>query len=67
MNETVSKEIKKEFMNEFDKLKKKSDDETRGVLVLLCTAFILSLVFLSIGGYITYKNYIKNDIAEKGD
>ena len=67
MNETVSKEIKKEFMNEYNKLKKKSDNETRGVLALLCTAFILSLVFLSIGGYITYQNYIKNNNVEKGD
>ena len=67
MNETVSKEIKKEFMEEYDKLKRKSDNETRGVLTLLCTAFILSLIFISIGGYITYKQYIKNNVVEKGD
>ena len=67
MNETVSKKIKKEFMQEYDKLKKKSDDETRGVLALLCTAFILSLIFISIGGYLTYRNYINNNTVEKGD
>ena len=67
MNETISKEIKKEFMTEYDKLKKKSDNETKGVLTLLCVAFILSLVFLSIGGYLTYQNYMRNNIVEKGD
>ena len=67
MNEKVSKEIKKEFMNEYDKLKKKSDNETRSVLTLLCIAFVLSLLFISIGGYLTYQNYMKNNVAEKGD
>ncbi len=65
MNESISKEIKKDFMKEYDKLKKKSDDETKGVLALLCTAFILSLVFISIGGYLTYQSYQRNNTEER--
>ena len=69
MNETISKEIKKEFLTEYDKLKKKSDNETKGVIILLSVAFILSFIFISIGGYITYRNYINNNIKniENGD
>ena len=67
MNETISKEIKKEFLKEYDKLKRKSDNETRGVIILLYTAFILSFVFICIGGYLTYQNYVHNNIVEKGD
>ena len=70
MNETISKEIKGKFIKEYDKLKKKSDDETKGVIVLLTTAFVLSFIFMCIGGYLTYKNYTRTNEIEtigKGD
>ena len=67
MNETISKEVKKEFIKEYDKLKKKSDDENKGVIVLLTTAFVLSFIFMCIGGYLTYQNYVNTKVIEEGE